>query len=266
MPTREGILARCGILPSVGTELEAVLRRAMDEAEAAAPDKSKGLTVLDAGCGRSSALQPFKPRIGRFVGIDIHEPAPGSMPYLDEFAVVDVCGGADAFPPATFDIVLSSFTVEHLARPIDAFTNMARWLRPGGTLVITTVNRRHPFVAAYLGFPAGLRHRLQRAIKASVADAHPIVGVCNDPKALRSALEEAGFVHIAVEPIGHLARAWGRSWPTFLIGLVGDLMSRGLPSRRSTLLVWGRVLASDEEHRNGAAEVPSIAAAARGGR
>lgn len=246
MPTREGILARCGILPSVGTELGAALQAAVDEAEGSALDKSKGLTVLDAGCGRSSALQPFKPRIARFVGIDIHEPIPGSMPYLDDFAVVDVCADADAFPPATFDIVLSSFTVEHFARPADAFANVARWLRPGGTLVITTVNRRHPFVAAYLGIPSGLRHLFQRVVKATAADAHPIVGVCNDPKTLRSALDAAGFVDIAVEPIGHLARAWGRTWPTFFIGLFGDLLSRGLPSRRSTLLVSCREPAADK--------------------
>ena len=36
-----------------------------------------------------------------------------------------------------------------------ALGNLYRWLRPGGTLVITTVNRRHPFVAAYLGIPDG---------------------------------------------------------------------------------------------------------------
>jgi SAM-dependent methyltransferase len=247
MPTREGILAHCGILPSVGTELRAALEEAVDRAEATARDsssatpKTRGLTVLDAGCGRSSALQPFRPRIGRFVGIDIHEPSPGSMPYLDEFAVVDVCSDADAFPPGTFDVALSSFTVEHFARPAAAFANLGRWLRPGGTLVITTVNKRHPFVAAYLGIPAGLRHRLQRLVKASAADAHPIVGACNSPRALRTAMEQAGFTDIRVVPIGHLARAWGRTWPTFFIGLLGDLFSRPIKSRRSTLLVTARV-------------------------
>jgi SAM-dependent methyltransferase len=241
MPSREEILARCGILPNVNTELRAALAVAVDHAEATAPNGSAGLTVLDAGCGRSSALQPFKARIKRFVGIDIHEPTPGSMPYLDEFDVVDVCSEPAAFPPGTFDVALSSFTVEHFANPTEAFANMGRWLRPGGTLVITTVNKRHPFVAAYLGVPAGLRHRLQRVIKATTADAHPIVGVCNDPKSLLAAMKTAGFAEITVEPIGHLARAWGKTWPTFFIGLVGDLMSRGLPSRRSTLLVVGRV-------------------------
>jgi SAM-dependent methyltransferase len=170
------------------------------------------------------------------------------MPYLDEFAVVDVCADAAAFTPATFDVALSSFTVEHFGRPVDAFANVGRWLRPGGTLVITTVNRRHPFVAAYLDVPAGLRHRLQRLVKVTAADAHPIVGVCNDPKALRSALEAAGFVDVSVVTIGHLARAWGRTWPSFLIGLAGDLLSRGLPSRRSTLLVSARMPAVQQGH------------------
>lgn len=241
MPTREGILARCGILPSVGTELRAALDMAVEYAEATAPIGSTGLTVLDAGCGRSSALQPFRSRIRRFVGIDIHQPTPGSMPYLDEFEVVDVCSDPAAFPPGTFDVALSSFTVEHFAKPLEAFANMGRWLRPGGTLVITTVNRRHPFVAAYLGIPSGLRHRTQRLIKATAADAHPIVGVCNDPKSILSAMRVAGFKDVKVTPIAHLARAWGKTWPTFFIGFVGDLMSRGLPSRRSTLLVTGRV-------------------------
>jgi SAM-dependent methyltransferase len=248
MPTREGILTACGIVPSVGTQLRAALSEAVDRAEATAPPISKGLTVLDAGCGRSSALEPYRARIARFVGIDIHEPAPGSMPYLDEFAVVDVCGDGGAFAPDTFDVALSSFTVEHFAAPVRAFENMRRWLRPGGTLVITTVNRRHPFVAAYLGAPARLRHRLQRVIKATAADAHPIVGECNSPAALRAALATAGFDTIRVVPIGHLARAWGRTWPTFLVGLVGDVLARPMRSRRSTLLVTATVPATGTAH------------------
>ena len=241
MPTREEILARFGILPTVATELRAALDAAVAHAEATAAKGFEGLTVLDAGCGRSSALQAFRSRIRRFVGIDIHPTPPGSMPYLDEFAVVDVCSESAAFPSGTFDVALSSFTVEHFTKPVEAFANLGRWLRPGGTLVITTVNRRHPFVAAYLGLPAGLRRRSQRLIKATAADAHPIVGVCNDPKTIGSAMQKAGFVDVKVTSISHLARAWGKTWPTFFIGLAGDLITLKLPSRRSTLLVTGRV-------------------------
>ncbi len=179
-------------------------------------------------------------RIGRFVGVDIHAPAPGALPYLDEFATVDLCASPDAFPPATFDVVLQLFTVEHFADPGAAFANLRRWLRPGGTLVLTTVNRRHPFVAAYLSMPAGLRRRVQPVVKATAADAHPLVGACNDPAALRAALAAAGYEAIRVGTVGHLARAWGRRLPTFALGLVGDLLARGVPSRRSTLVVTAR--------------------------
>jgi SAM-dependent methyltransferase len=195
-----------------------------------------GVAVLDAGCGRASLLRPFRPRIARFVGADVHPPAAGALPYLDEFAAVDLCADAGAFPAASFDVILSNFTVEHFADPGAAFRNMRRWLRPGGRLVITTVNRRHPFVAAYLGLPGALRSRLQPLVKASAADAHPLIGACNDVESVRSGLLEAGFEHVEVITVSHLAGAWGRTRPTRLLGRVGDALARRTPSRRSTIV------------------------------
>ena len=117
--------------------------------------------------------------------------------------------------------------------------NLRRWLRPGGTLVATTVNRRHPFVAAYLGLPDGPRRRLQPLVKATAADAHPLVGACNDPATIRQTLVGAGFTDIRLTTVGHLARAWGRYWPTFALGLAGDLLTVPFPSRRSTIVAVG---------------------------
>jgi len=244
VPARErrrfAILPRLGIRPStseiVKRELESAFAGCAGSAGSAGSQPA-GLTVLDAGCGRVSQLKPFRPRIARFVGADIHSPAPGALPHLDEFATVDLCAESDAFPPATFDVILSSFTVEHFADPEAAFRNLRGWLRPGGRLVITTVNRRHPFVWAYLAMPAQLRGRLQRLVKATAADAHPIVGVCNSPADLERGLTDAGFADIGVTTVGHLARAWGRHLPTYLVGLAGDLLVQGIPSRRSTIVV-----------------------------
>ncbi len=240
---REATLRRLGIVPSVADLLRVALDDALGRAEAARGAEGAArpaVVVLDAGCGRNSALARHRARIGRFVGVDIHAPAPGALPYLDEFATVDLCATSNAFPPATFDVVLSSFTVEHFADPDAAFVNLVRWLRPGGSLVLTTVNRHHPFVAAYLRMPDALRRRVQPFVKASAADAHPLVGACNDPAALREALARAGYEAIRVETVGHLSRAWGRRLPAFALGLVGDLLTRGVPSRRSTLVVSAR--------------------------
>jgi SAM-dependent methyltransferase len=247
------LLPRFGIEPTV----QALVRIALDEAitraavaHAVSPGpggptnghgtaKPSGVVALDAGCGRMSHLRPFRDRIDRLVGVDIHEPAQ-PLTHLDEFAIVDLCGPADGFPEASFDVVLSSFTLEHFADPPAALANIRRWLRPGGTLVATTVNRRHPFVAAYLALPAGPRSKVQGLVKASAADAHPLVGACNTPALIRRDFAAAGFESIDLQTVGHLARAWGRHLPTFALGLTGDLLAQSLPSRRSTVVVVAR--------------------------
>lgn len=233
---RYEVLARLGIKPRLSDRVRVGLGAALDEAEA----RSRGsIAVLDAGCGRKSPLVRFRSRIDRLVGVDIHVPDP-PLPYLDDFAEVDLCRPGGPFPDDSFDLILSNFTFEHLVDPPTALANMYRWLRPGGTLVVTTVNRRHPYVAAYLGLPDRLRRRLQPYVKASAADAHPLVGVCNDPAAIRAALGAAGFEAIRLETIPHLARSWGRRTSTFALGALGDLITVGSPSRHSTILAAAR--------------------------
>jgi SAM-dependent methyltransferase len=236
---REAIIERLGVTPPVSVLVRNALDVAVGDAEARADGSGRPVTALDAGCGRVSQLRAFRPRIGRLVGADIHQPET-PLPHLDEFAVVDLCGPSDAFEPGTFDVVLSSFTLEHFAAPGRALTNLRSWLAPGGTLVATPVNRRHPFVGVYLGLPARLRQRLQPLVKSTAADAHPIVGACNDPTAISDALEAAGFHDVQLTTVGHLARAWGRTWPTFALGLAGDLIAQGAPSRRSTIVAVAR--------------------------
>ena len=233
---RFAVLPRLGITPTVHEVVREALTAAVARAESASPG---AVAALDAGCGRTSSLRRFRRRIVRLVGADIHAPDV-PVPYLDEFAVVDLCGPSGAFDAGTFDIVLSSFTLEHFSDPEAALTNLRAWLRPGGTLVATTVNRRHPFVRTYLGLPSGLRARVQPWVKATAADAHPLVGACNDPAVIRASVEAAGFSEVSLQTVGHLARAWGRHWPTFLLGLAGDLLTRGLPSRRSTIVIVAR--------------------------
>lgn len=250
---RFAVLGRLGLRPAVGDlvrdRLDAAFARA--EANRATPPAVAGesrpaapvpaLDALDAGCGRVSALLRYRPRIRRLVGADLHPPPPGALPHLDAFVAADLCGEPDAFPPGSFDVVLSSFTAEHFADPPAAFRNLRAWTRPGGTVVLTTVNRRHPFVAAYLGLGERVRRPLQRLVKATAADAHPLVGACNDPATIRRALEDAGFIEVRIVTVPHLARAWGRRLPAWALGLVGDLAAQPFPSRRSTIVADARV-------------------------
>lgn len=198
-----------------------------------------GAAALDAGCGRLSQLRPFRPRLARFVGVDIHAPA-RPLEWLDDFRVADLCVDSDAFAPGTFDVALSNFTVEHFADPVAAFRIVQAWLKPGGWLVLTTVNRAHPFVDAYLSLPDGVRDRIQPVVKRSAADAHPLIGACNTPGRIRRGLEAAGYQDIEIVTTDHLARAWGRTLPTWGLGLIGDLAAHSMPARRSTIVARAR--------------------------
>ena len=237
---RLALLPRLGIRPSTGEVVSLLLDTALTDASIRATAEGRRTVVLDAGCGRVSALRPFRARIGEIVGLDIHGQPPGSVGHLDRFVAADLCTDAGAFAPGTFDVVLLSFTVEHLADPGRAFANLASWTRPGGALVATTVNRRHPFVAAYLGLQPDVRARLQSVVKERPGDAHPLVGACNTRGELVAALRGAGWSDVGVASVGHLARAWSRTWPTFALGIAGDAVTRGMPARRSTLIASAR--------------------------
>lgn len=231
---RHDLLPLLGIEPAFATRIRAILADRIRAAEALGPP-----AVLDAGCGHKSPLVPFRSRIGRLVGLDLHAPD-SPLPWLDDFTIVDLCRpGADA-SSERFDLVLSNFTLEHFAAPQVALANLRSCLRPGGWLVVTTVNRRHPFVDAYMRLPNPVRGRLQPMLKPTAADAHPLVGGCNTPRAVRVAIEQAGFEDFAIETVPNLARAWGRHRATFAVGLVGDLLAQSMPRRRSTIIAVAR--------------------------
>ena len=223
---QDALLRRLGIGPSARELTSRYLDASLPARDA---------VVLDAGCGRVSALVPFRSRIAELVGVDIHPPHE-PLPWLDRFAVVDVCRDETAFAPGTFDTVLSSFTLEHFEDPLAALRVMGGWLRPEGWLVLATVNRAHPFVDAYLSLPRALAAPLQRMVKEHPEDAHGLYGACNTPSLVRGALIAAGYTEIEVLTTDHLARAWGRRTPTFVAGLLGDLGAHSFPQRRSTIV------------------------------
>jgi SAM-dependent methyltransferase len=224
--------------PSLDQVRTAMLDAAFAELEAR-PGRAGGIDALDAGCGHSSPLRRYRARLGTLTGADLHEPAPGSMPYLDRFISTDLCRDSEALAPGSVDVALSNFTLEHFADPGAALANIARSLRPGGHLIVTTVNRRHPFVGAYLALPQRLRDLLQRAVRAN--HGHSLVGACNDPSVVRAELRHAGLQDPRVETVGHLARAWRRHWLTLLLGLLGDLAAAPFPGRRSTIVASARM-------------------------
>lgn len=102
-----------------------------------------GLDVLDVGCNTGYGTILLADVGRRVVGVDVsaraiqaaREAAPDGRP---EFLAID--GLSLPFADASFDLVTSFQVIEHVREPTPYLREIARVLRPGGTVVLTTPN------------------------------------------------------------------------------------------------------------------------------
>ena len=98
--------------------------------------------VMDAGCGEGFATQTLTETAHSVVGVDYHAEAvetarhKWSHPKLS-FRVIDL---ASAPADDTFDVVLNFQVLEHVPDDAAFVRKLHGWLRPGGTLMLTTPN------------------------------------------------------------------------------------------------------------------------------
>lgn len=93
--------------------------------------------VLDAGCGTGTNLTDYA-GLGRTVGIELN-PAAAAISVgrgHRRVAVGDVC--RLPFRDSSFDLVISTDVIEHVADDVAALREMARVLAPAGRLLLTT--------------------------------------------------------------------------------------------------------------------------------
>ncbi len=98
--------------------------------------------VLDAGCGPGHTALAFAPRVTAVVGVDLTEAMLAQARRLaTERGIANATferGDVEAlaFPDATFDLATSRFSAHHYPHPRQAARELARVLRPGGTLLL----------------------------------------------------------------------------------------------------------------------------------
>ena len=109
-------------------------------------DGLAGLAVADVGCGAGLLSEPLSRLGARMTGIDAsatnievaktHAAAAG-------LAIDYRCATAEALAEAgeRFDVVLAMEIVEHVADPAAFVATCARLARPGGLVVVSTINR-----------------------------------------------------------------------------------------------------------------------------
>ena len=118
--------------------------------------------ILDLGCGRGGLLEQLAHPLENCVGLD---PDLGSLsqhrlannqPPLSRVAGIS---RRLPFSDEVFDLIFTSWVLEHLVRPADDWRQIGRVLRPGGVFIFITPNRRHPL--ATLNRSLGRVKRLQ---------------------------------------------------------------------------------------------------------
>ena len=106
--------------------------------------------ILDAGCGHGADLIPLLKKKCRCAGIDLSENMIAETKKelkrngLDTRDLTLSTGDITrlAWPDAVFDKVFASEIIEHVPDYPKAIAELSRVLKPGGTLVITTPNRK----------------------------------------------------------------------------------------------------------------------------
>lgn len=166
-------------------------------------DRGRGRRWLDAGCGRRS--------LPRWRSADVEAlAASGTEAFgcdLDLAALRDrerhdrICGATlDHLPfrDQAFDLVTCNMVFEHLDHPELAVAELARVTRPGGEIVIHTVNARH-----YLSWVARLTpFRFHRLVVARLEgrkpeDVYPTRYRANTVERLRALFAAVGCSHVA---------------------------------------------------------------------
>lgn len=100
------------------------------------------LRILEAGCGQRWPVK-LDGLSYHLTGIDIDEDALNirinEVKDLDKAIVGDV--RVSELEPASFDVIYSSFVLEHIEDAEKALDNFMRWLKPGGLMILQFPDR-----------------------------------------------------------------------------------------------------------------------------
>ncbi|HEY0024075.1 MAG TPA: class I SAM-dependent methyltransferase [Longimicrobium sp.] len=168
---------------------------------------SGGGTLADVGCG-AGALWPYlRGRFDRYVGVDVVRYE--GFPADGEFHALDLDRGGSSLPDGTADVAAGVETIEHLENPRAFVRDLARLVRPGGWVIVTTPNQH-----SLLSKATFLLRGEHNAFRAGSYPAHITALLHVD---LRRIAAECGLTDVTLEFSGSgRVPGTGRHWPAAL--------------------------------------------------
>lgn len=164
------------------------------------PDNPNLATELVARCNRVVAVDPSE---------NVHR-----NPFVHERVQNRL---EDYFSDNTFDIATLRMVVEHVDQP-EAFTSaLSRLVRPGGLVVVFTINRWAPVSIVSHLLPFQMHHPIKRIFWGGEAeDTFPVHYRMNTRKALRQVFEKAGFQEESFHHLDDLSTFGRFNWMGYL--------------------------------------------------
>jgi ubiquinone/menaquinone biosynthesis C-methylase UbiE len=162
----------------------------------------RGKRVLEIGCGRGGFAAWLSTRCPSLHGADFSYTAVAKASGFVRSATFEVADIQSLpHPGGTFDAAVSCETIEHVLDPARALSELARVLKPGGLLFLTTPN--------YLGTMGLYRAYLRLTRRRYTEEGQPINRLLMLPWTIRLA-RAAGLTIERVDGIGHYLPFPGR--------------------------------------------------------
>jgi len=188
-------------------------------------DKEHRMLDLGAGAGIVKQMN-FRGLAAQVCGVD-PDPRVADNPYLD--VAREGLGERIPFEDSSFDIVFSANVVEHLAAPVEVFTEIRRVLKPGGVFLFKTPNFTHYMPMIAFATPMSF-HRFYNRLRGRMeADTFPTLYRANTAGAVARVARQSGFVVDYVDRIEGRPEYLALAVPLFLLGLAYERIVNAVP-------------------------------------